>query len=191
MDAPNPPAATAPARKPLMPLDEALVRMLGSVQPVPDVEEVETAAALGRVLAADLASTIDVPPLDNSAMDGFAVRCHELPDEGVALPVSARIAAGQVGAALQPGTAARIFTGAPLPEGADAVVMQEHTEPADEGHVRICRIPQPGQNIRRRGEDIAAGSTVLAAGTLLTPQALGVAASVGAARLTVRRRLRV
>jgi len=191
MDAPNPPAATAPARKLLMPLDDALACMLGSVQPVPDVEEVETAAALGRVLAADLASTIDVPPLDNSAMDGFAVRCHELPDEGVALPVSARIAAGQVGAALQPGTAARIFTGAPIPEGADAVVMQEHTEPADDGHVRICRIPQPGQNIRRRGEDIAAGSTVLAAGTLLTPQALGVAASVGAARLTVRRRLRV
>lgn len=189
--APVTPAAPAPARKPLMALDEALARMLDSVHPVAEVEPVETAAALGRVLAADVVSEVDVPPLDNSAMDGFAVRSHELPDEGVALPVSARIAAGQVGASLAPGSAARIFTGAPIPEGADAVVMQEHTEPAEDGHVRICRIPQPGQNIRRRGEDIAAGSVVLAAGTRLTPQALGVAASVGAARLAVRRRLRV
>lgn len=191
MDVPSQPAAPVPARKPLMPLEEALARMLAGMQPVADVETVDTVTALGRVLAVDLVSDVDVPPADNSAMDGFAVRCHELPDEGVALPVSARIAAGQVGAALQPGTAARIFTGAPIPEGADAVVMQEHTEPAEDGHVRICRLPQPGQNIRRRGEDLAAGSVVLAAGTLLTPQALGVAASVGAARLTVRRRLRV
>jgi molybdopterin molybdotransferase len=187
MDAP----ALPPARKPLMPLDDALACMLASVQPVSGVEQVETAAALGRVLAADVVSGVDVPPVDNSAMDGFAVRSQELPDEGVALPMSARIAAGQVGAALQPGTAARIFTGAPIPEGADAVVMQEHTEPAEDGHVRICRIPQPGQNIRRRGEDIAAGSTVLAAGTRLMPQALGVAASVGAAGLSVHRRPRV
>ncbi|MFZ5520755.1 MAG: gephyrin-like molybdotransferase Glp [Pseudomonadota bacterium] len=191
MDVPSQPAAAVPVRKPLMPLDEALAHMLDGMQPVADVETVDTATALGRVLAADLVSGIDVPPADNSAMDGYAVRCHELPDEGVALPVSARIAAGQVGAALQPGTAARIFTGAPIPVGADAVVMQEHTEPAGDGHVRICRIPEPGQNIRCRGEDIAAGSTVLRAGARLTPQALGVAASVGAARLTVRRRPRV
>ncbi len=181
-----------------MSLDDALAHMLATV-PVPNViEQVDTFDALGRVLAQDLASTIDVPPLDNSAMDGYALRCIDVPAAGVTLPVSQRIAAGAVGAALQPGTAARIFTGAPVPLGADAVVMQEHcTAIAAEGMaaataaVCVNVVPRQGEAIRRRGEDIQAGSVVLARGTRLSPQAMGLAASVGAATLPVWRRPRV
>jgi molybdopterin molybdotransferase len=133
---------------------------------------------------------IDVPPADNSAMDGYALRAADVPGAGAVLPVSQRIAAGSVGQALQPGTAARIFTGAQVPEGADAVVMQEQCE-ALEGAVRVKVVPQPGLAIRRRGEDVRAGDAVLVRGTRLTPQALGLAASVGAGQLAVLRRPRV
>jgi len=142
------------------------------------------------VLAAEVRSGLDVPPADNTSMDGYAMRCADVPAAGTVLPVSQRIPAGVVGTPLQPGTAARIFTGAQVPAGADAVVMQEQCEAVGEG-VRIDAVPAPGQWIRRRGEDVQEGQVVLTAGTRLTPQALGLAASVGAATLPVMRRPRV
>ncbi len=142
------------------------------------------------MLAEDVRSTLDVPPADNTSMDGYALRCADVPAAGALLPVSQRIPAGVVGAPLQPGTVARIFTGAQVPAGADAVVMQEQCEVVGDG-VRINAVPQPGQWIRRRGEDVQQGAVVLAAGTRLSPQALGLAASVGAATLAVARRPRV
>ncbi|MCX7144802.1 MAG: molybdopterin molybdotransferase MoeA [Sulfuritalea sp.] len=123
-------------------------------------------------------------------MDGYAVRCADVPVAGTRLAVAQRIAAGSVGHVLAPGTAARIFTGAPLPAGADAVVMQELCA-VDNGSVTVNHVPRSGEWIRRRGEDIAAGAEVLAAGTRLSAAHVGVAASVGAAQLIVFRRLRV
>ncbi len=143
------------------------------------------------MLAHDVRSALDVPPADNTSMDGYALRCADVPSAGAVLPVAQRIPAGVVGAPLAAGTAARIFTGAQVPAGADAVVMQEQCVALDGGAVRIDAVPEPGQWIRRRGEDVQAGSVVLAAGARLTPQALGLAASVGAARLAVMRRPRV
>lgn len=176
----------------LLSLDEALARMLGRVAaPKPgDAETVSTFDALHRILAADVRSLLDVPPADNSAMDGYAVRCADVTVAGTVLPVSQRIPAGVVGSPLEPETAARIFTGAQVPRGADAVVMQEHCSVVEAG-VRIDHVPQPGLEIRRRGEDVARGSVVLSAGLRLSPQALGMAASVGAAALQVGRRPRV
>ena len=169
----------------MLTLDEALARLLEAVRPLAEAEPLATFDALGRVLAADVVSLLDVPPADNTSMDGYALRAADVPVAGTVLPVSQRIAAGVVGEPLQPGTAARIFTGAQVPAGADAVVMQEQCEAVD-GGVRVNVVPQPGQWIRRRGEDVQHGSVVLARGTRLTPQALGLAASVGAAALSVR-----
>jgi molybdopterin molybdotransferase len=179
-------------RPALLALDEAVARMLaGIVMPVSNhAEEVSTFDALHRVLAADVRSLLDVPPADNSEMDGYALRTDDVAAAGAVLPVSQRIPAGVVGESLAPGTAARIFTGAQIPLGADAVVMQELCSVVAEG-VRIDTVPQPGQSIRRRGEDVRRESTVLAAGMRLSPQALGMAASVGAAMLRVGRRPRV
>ena len=179
-------------RAPMLSLDDALARLVagGAAARVTDVETVSTFDALGRALAVDVASAIDVPPADNSSMDGYALRLADVVEPGAFLPVSQRIAAGTVGAPLAAGTAARIFTGAQVPGGADAVVMQEQCE-AVNGGVRINATPQPGQWIRRRGEDVHAGATVLLRGSRLTPQALGLAAGVGAASLTVCRRPRV
>ena len=174
----------------MLTLDEALARLLSAIRPLADSELVSTFDARGRVLAGGVRSALDVPPQDNTAMDGYAVRCADVPAAGALLPLSQRIAAGHVGQPLQPGTAARIFTGAQVPPGADAVVMQEQCELVAEG-VRIGIVPQPGQWIRRRGEDVRDGAEVLACGTRLTPQALGLAASVGAAALRVARRPRV
>jgi molybdopterin molybdotransferase len=170
--------------------DEALARLLAGAEPLREAETVLTQAAAGRVLATSLHSGIDVPPLDNTSMDGYAVRCADVSAAGTRLAVAQRIPAGSVGHMLAPGTAARIFTGAPLPAGADAVVMQELCAP-DGDAVTMNHLPHPGEWIRRRGEDIAAGAEVLAAGTRLTAAHVGVAASVGAAQLTVYRRLRV
>ncbi len=180
-----------PTRAPLMPLDDALSRLLAQALPLPGVDTMRTFDADGRVLAHDLVSALQVPPLDNSAMDGYALRCADVPQPGTVLPVSQRIPAGRVGTPLQPGTAARIFTGAPVPEGADAVVMQEECSAEGDGHVRVQATPRAGQNIRLAGENITRGSVVLQAGARLTPAALGLAASIGVAELPVARRPRV
>ncbi len=174
----------------LLTLDEALSRLLGAVSPLGETEVVSTFDGLGRVLAHDVRSLVDVPSADNSAMDGYALRSADVPAIGTVLPVSQRIPAGFVGAPLKPGTAARIFTGALVPEGADAVVMQEQCEALD-GSVRINTEPAAGTAIRRRGEDLARDAVALPRGLRLTPQALGLAATAGAATLTVARRPRV
>jgi molybdopterin molybdotransferase len=178
------------ARPPLRPLDEALQALLAHAKPLP-VETVSTFDADGRVLAEDLVAALQVPPQDNSSMDGYAVRSAEIADEGVVLPVSQRLPAGAAAQPLQPGTAARIFTGATVPAGADAIVMQEDTEAVGEAQVRILRVPAKGQWIRASGEDISRGTTVLARGERLGPAAQGLAASIGRDRLQVARRPRV
>ena len=181
--------ATAPARPPMLTLEQALDRLLGAVAApaAAEAETVSTFDALGRVLAEDIRAGLDIPPRDNSEMDGYAVRCADVAASGTRLPVSQRIPAGVVGKPLQPGTAARIFTGAQIPAGADAVVMQELCA-ADGDGVRIDTVPAPGQAIRRRGEDVRDGSVVLTAGLRLRPQHLGMAASVGAASASISAR---
>lgn len=178
-----------------MPLDEAHRRLAERVPAfrITDTESLPTAQALGRMLAESIDSRLNVPPADNSAMDGYALRVADVAQAGACLPVSQRIAAGHPGGPLQPGTAARIFTGAPVPAGADAVVMQEACElvPGDPPQVRIHTLPSAGQWVRRQGEDVRLGAQVLATGQRLNPQALGLAAAVGAATLRVVRRPRV
>jgi molybdopterin molybdotransferase len=174
----------------MLTVEEALIRLLERAQPLAGVEHVPTLDAGGRVLAAPLVSSIAVPPLANSQMDGYAVRCADVPAAGTRLRVSQRIAAGQIGQPLEAGTAARIFTGAPIPPGADAVVMQEAAA-ADGEWVTIQEVPQPGQWIRRAGLDIEAGSTVIEAGVRLRAPQVGLAASIGLASLPVKPRLRV
>ena len=177
-------------KQPMRPFEDMRAALLAAATPLSTVEQVPTAEALGRVLAVDQISSLDVPPLDNSSMDGYAVRCADVPAAGARLAVAQRIPAGSVGHTLAPGTAARIFTGAPIPHGADAVVMQELCSLDGDG-VLIDHAPHPGEWIRRAGEDIARGSVVLTAGQRLGPQMLGRAASVGCAQLPVFRRLRV
>ena len=183
--------------RPLLPLDDALARLVAgsSGHRLREHQQVDTFDALGRVLAVEVRSGIDVPPEDNTSMDGYALRTADVPAAGALLPVTQRIPAGHVGQPLQPGTAARIFTGGQVPAGADAVVMQEQCEAVESdaafGAVRVNTVPQAGQWIRRRSEDVAQDAVVLTAGQRLTPQALGMAASVGAGRLTVLRRPRV
>jgi len=172
--------------KGLLSVDDALAQMLASARPVSDVQEVPTLEATGRVLARAQRSTMNVPPLDNSAMDGYAVRVAD----GAKLKVAQRIMAGSVGQALAPGTAARIFTGAPIPAGADAVVMQEYCT-VEGDRLTLNRPPEPGQWIRRVASDIAKGAEILAAGKRLAPQDTGLAASVGIRTLPVYRRLRL
>jgi molybdopterin molybdotransferase len=171
---------------------EALAHLLKNASPVNEEETVPTQAALGRVLAKDIASQVDVPPLDNTSMDGYAVRSSEIKQVGTVLRMAQRIPAGSVGQSLETGTIARIFTGAPIPQGADAVVMQEDCIVQDQNElVQINSVPNAGQWIRRRGEDLTAGKLALTAGSLLRPQQLGVAASAGYAQLPVKRKVRV
>ena len=186
----------AEPRPALQSLDDVLARVLAVARErrIGETERVSTFDALGRVLAEGVRSGLDVPPADNTAMDGYALRTADVAEAGAVLSVSQRIPAGVVGAPLAAGTAARIFTGAQVPAGADAVVMQEQCEavPGDGlGSVRVNTVPSVGQWIRRRGEDVQHGAEVLAAGARLGPQGLGMAASVGAADLLVRRRPRV
>ncbi|MEX8492590.1 gephyrin-like molybdotransferase Glp [Sphaerotilus sp.] len=188
--------AAAPRRPVLQSLDDALAKLLAAVATTcaAQSETVSTFEALGRVLAEDVCSLLDVPPADNTSMDGYAMRAADVAVVGTVLPVRQRIPAGIVGQPLQPGTAVRIFTGAQVPPGADVVVMQEQCEAVAGdglGAVRVHCVPPAGQWIRRRGEDVQRGAVVLAAGTRLTPAALGLAASVGAAMLKVARRPRV
>jgi len=172
---------------------QALDHLLSNAKAVVESETVTMQAARGRVLADNVDSLVDVPPLDNTSMDGYAVRSADTQTPGSTLKIAQRIPAGSMGTLLEPGTAARIFTGAPVPPGADAVVMQEDcsTPEGASDQVRINVAPISGQWIRRRGEDLTAGKTALIAGTFLRPQELGVAASAGLTRLTVKRKVRV
>lgn len=174
-----------------MPVEEALERLLALAEaaPISETEEVELADAVGRVLAQDLFASVDLPPWPNSAMDGYALRLADW--QGEPLPVSQRIFAGHAPAPLQPGTCARIFTGAPLPAGADCVEMQENAEVLDDGRVRFVEALAPHQNVRPQGQETRAGEQVMNAGTLLGPIELGLAATLGHGHLRVRRRVRV
>ncbi|MEW8032599.1 MAG: gephyrin-like molybdotransferase Glp [Candidatus Thiodiazotropha endolucinida] len=174
----------------LKPVDEALAFLLDQVKPITQHETLALDESLGRVLAAPVQSQVDVPPWDNSAMDGFAVNSNDLQSDEVRLHVAQRIPAGSVGTSLEPGTAARIFTGAPVPENADAVVIQEVCR-IDGEEVVIMESPAIGANIRKAGEDILQGEEILPAGIKLDAQHLGLAASVGVAELSVFRRLKV
>ncbi|WP_035882580.1 MULTISPECIES: molybdopterin molybdotransferase MoeA [Cupriavidus] len=178
------------ARPPMLTMAQALDALMAGVRPITDSETVDTLQANGRVLAAGVTSALRVPPADNTSMDGYVMRAADVPEPGTRLPVSQRIPAGHVGTELAPGTAARIFTGGLIPPGADAVVMQEQCQ-ADGDAVIVNHVPASGEWIRRAGEDIEAGSEILPAGTRLSPQALGLAASVGQAKLDVVRRVRV
>ncbi len=172
---------------------QALDHLLSHAKPVTQTESVPMQASLGRVLAENVNSLVDVPPLDNTSMDGYAVRTADTATPGQVLRIAQRIPAGSVGTQLEPGTVARIFTGAPVPLGADAVVMQEDCAIAEGSvdQVQVNIAPAVGQWIRRRGEDLTAGKTALTAGILLRPQELGVAASAGLTHLTVKRRVKV
>src|SRR5438094_5149961 len=172
--------------KNLLSVDEALEILLSHSKVVSELEEIPTLEATNRVLARAQRSTIDVPPMDNSAMDGYAVRTRD----GERLRIAQKIMAGSTGKPLEPGTAARILTGAPIPPGADAVVMQEHCT-VDGDRVMINRAPQPSQWIRRVASDIRKGADILPAGKRLLPQDTGLAASVGIRTLPVYRKLRL
>jgi len=178
---------TEPAMKPL---EEALELLLSHARAVSGTEVVPLAEANGRVLAESVVSRINMPPWDNSAMDGYAVNSADIATPGSRLRISQRIPAGAAPEPLEPGTAARIFTGAPVPEQADSVVIQEVCRQEGE-QVVVDEVPRPGANIRRAGEDTRVGQVVLEAGTRLGPQHLGLAASVGVGELTVYRRLKV
>ncbi|QMV65451.1 gephyrin-like molybdotransferase Glp [Pseudomonas berkeleyensis] len=175
----------------LLPMEAALVRLLAlaDAAPIEQIEQVALAEADGRVLAEPLIAALDLPPWANSAMDGYALRLADW--TGQALSVSQRIQAGTAPASLAPGTCARIFTGAPLPEGADTVEMQENVELDEAGRVYFRESLKVGQNVRAQGQETRIGECVLPAGTRLGPIELGLAASLGAAQLSVRRRLRV
>jgi len=180
-------------KPPMLTAQQAIDHLLLHAQTVIESEEVTTQAALGRILAENVNSLVDVPPLDNTAMDGYAVRTADTNVPGAILRIAQRIPAGSIGTQLEPSTTARIFTGAPVPPGADAVVMQEDCT-LPEGQVEQVQInvtPAVGQWIRRKGEDLTAGKTALVAGTFLRPQELGVAASAGLTHLSVKRRVRV
>ena len=185
-------------RSPLMSLDEALEQVLGQVRVLEETESIAVLDADGRFLAEDLISALQVPPQDNSAMDGYAVRTEDLQSPGAKLQVTQRIPAGHYGHALMPGEAARIFTGAPIPSGANAVVMQEDTQTleSENNHpanpfVLVNLVPKQGQWIRRSGEDVRKGDVVLSQGTRLNPASLGLAASIGRANVRVIRKPRV
>ena len=185
-------SATA-SRQTLKSLDEALAELLDQAAPLNRFEAVSTFDADSRVLAEDVVAAVDVPAHDNSAMDGYAVRAADWLSAATVLHVNQRIAAGSIGTPLAAMSAARIFTGAPIPEGADAVVMQEDCEVVEGGgnHVRVMRVPPVGQWIRRAGEDIERGTTVLQKGQRLSPASLGLAASIGLAHVPVAPRPKV
>ena len=179
-------------KPPMLTAQQALDHLLLHAKPVSGSEVVPMQAALGRVLAEDVKSLVDVPPMDNTSMDGYAVRIADL-NIASHLKIAQRIPAGSVGSQLEPGTAARIFTGAPIPPGADAVVMQEDCTVLEGSgeDVQINSALKVGQWIRRKGEDLTAGKTALSARTFLRPQEFGVAASAGLTHLSVKRRVRV
>lgn len=171
----------------LMPVEKAIAELLADVELLP-VENCALAEANGRVIRQSVTASVDVPPLNNSAMDGYALRVADA--EQACIAISQRIAAGQVGEPLAAGTAARIFTGAPIPPGADTVVMQEDCEQL-EGGIRILERPAPGQHIRPKGQDIACGSQQYRGGERLAAADIGLLASLGLARVDVSRKPRI
>ena len=180
-------------KPPMLTAQQALDHLLSHAKPVVECEKLAMQAALGRVLGESVDSLVDVPPLDNTSMDGYAMCTADVQTAGSILKIAQRIPAGSIGTTLEQGTAARIFTGAPVPPGADVVVMQEDCA-IPEGstdQVQVNIAPISGQWIRRRGEDLTAGKACLTAGTFLRPQELGVAASAGLTHLHVKRRVRV
>lgn len=180
----------------MLSVNQALVQLMAAAKPVLPIQEINLATALGRVLAQDQVAVLDVPPAANSAMDGYAIRHAEAQSANQSagpakpLPISQRIAAGHTPIALQAGTAARIFTGAEIPPGADTVVMQEDCDASDSS-VRICELPEVGSNVRPQAQDIAAGQLLLHKGHRLRAQDLGLLASQGLSQVPVFRRLRV
>ena len=178
----------------LMPVAQALQQLLDSARshPTQPVDELPLEQALGQVLAAPVIAAHDVPPWDNSAMDGYAFNANDVAKaQAEGLPISQRITAGMAPAPLLAGSCARIFTGAPLPAGANCVEMQENVELTESGLARLMQPVHAGQNVRAQGQDVQTGSQVLSAGLRLRPQDLGVIASVGLARVAVHRPLRV
>ena len=167
----------------LLSVDDALAKLLADARPVADIEEVPTLEATKRVLARAQRSTMDVPPMDNSAMDGYAVRLSDL-RSSLRLKVGQKIMAGSVGKPLEPGTAARIFTGAPMPPGADAIVMQEFAT-VEGDSVAFKKVPEKHEWVRFTGSDVKKGGEILPAGKRLLPQDTGLAASVGIKTLPV------
>lgn len=175
----------------MLTVEEAKAKILEGAGPVAEVEDMVTLYSAGKILAEDVVSQIKVPPLDNSQMDGYAVRTSDFAEGKRRFPVSQRIFAGHMGTALEAGTAARIFTGAPIPPGADAVIPQEEATEHEDGTVEFKEVPKLGAWIRRAGCDIDVGQTVLKKGDRLTPAALGVAASIGVSAVKVYRPIRV
>ncbi|MCB1950278.1 molybdopterin molybdotransferase MoeA, partial [Nitrosomonas sp.] len=174
----------------LIPVETILHSLLAHARPVPQTETLPLEQASGRVLACDLEAQIDIPPFHASAMDGYAVDSQNLGTKQC-IPVTQRIIAGQqYTTALQPGSAARIFTGAPLPEGADSVVMQESCV-MDGNTIKISTDVQPGQFVRFKGSHIKKGDIYLTKGHPLGPAAIGLGASIGIDKITVYRRLNV
>lgn len=170
-------------------VEQAIAELLEKISPITDIESIELTSGLGRVLAQDIIAGCHVPPADNSAMDGYALNTNDITKSTV-LPISQTIAAGHPPKPLTQGTAARIFTGAEIPEGANAVVMQEHCE-SNGAKVTVPQNIEQNNNIRPRGQDITAGSVVLSRGRLLQPQDLGLIASVGISHIHVYRPLTV
>lgn len=179
--------------KAMKPANEALTQILDQAMPLTSIETLPLLQALGRVLAEPQSSNLNVPPADNSAMDGYAFCQADLSSMGTAgLPISQRVVAGAIPEKLQAGTAARIFTGAEIPEGADTVVMQEQCQvSADQRSVSIPVDCPQGNNIRRAGQDISQGAEIATAGERLSPQTIGLLASIGIAEVPVYRQLRV
>ncbi|CBL44532.1 Molybdopterin binding domain [gamma proteobacterium HdN1] len=183
------PQNSEPKKTALVAVELALSQILADVRPIEETEVLVLNDALGRILAADFLAPLDVPPADNSAMDGYCYCREDVPDEGARLPISQRIPAGKAPQALKRGTAARIFTGAEMPAGADVVVMQEVcTLHGDSVEVPARAV---GNDIRRRGQDVQAGQVVIAKGARLAAQHIGLLASMGVARVAVLRRLKV
>jgi len=177
---------------PMMSVDEAVGIITARVTPVADIETVSLVDADGRVLACDVAAPLPLPPFTNSAVDGYAVRAGDLPQDGPrAFPVAGRVPAGVAAQSVAPGQAMRIFTGAPMPQGADTVFMQEDVHIDGAGRVVLPTGLKPGANVRPAGEDVPQGRVALKAGERMKPQHVALAAAFGLTELAVVRRIRV
>ncbi|OZI65156.1 molybdopterin molybdotransferase MoeA [Bordetella genomosp. 1] len=173
----------------MLEFDQAQAQLLDAAGPVAATESLSLRLLAGRVLAEDIVATLDLPPADNSAMDGYAVRHADLA-AGTPLPIQQRVYAGEAPQPALPGHATRLFTGSLIPPGADTIIMQEDTREAD-GHVEVTAAIRPGQHVRKRGEDTTAGKQIVAAGTVLGAGHIALLASQGIAQVRVFRRLRV